>query len=65
MTQDERKLREIELHVAYVCKLAQDLSKSINDRLTEAEKIRAKKVLGLKLTTEEKTYLKIMERLQR
>lgn len=65
MTNEERKLRSIELHLGYLNKLVSELKQEMDDGLSVAEQIKAKKTLGLPLTTEEKTYIRISRRLER
>ena len=65
MTNEAKKLRAIELHVGYACKLISELQEDINDKLSLAEQIHAKKVLGLPLTTEEKSFIRALKRLER
>lgn len=64
--QDEvRKLKAIEMHVSYVLKLVTELKEQVDDRLSLAEQIRAKKVLGMPLTTEEKSFIRALRRLEK
>lgn len=65
MTNEVKKLRTIELHVGYACKLISELEAEMNDKLTLAEQIHAKKVLGLPLTREEKSFIRAIRRLEK
>lgn len=65
MLKEAKKLREVELHLSYVQHIVGKLNKEVTDRLSLAEQIEAKKVLGLPLTNEEKSFIRALKRLER
>lgn len=65
MTNEVQKLKTIELHVGYACKLLAELKEEVSDRLSLGEQIKAKQTLGLPLTKDEKSFLRAVRRLER
>ena len=60
-----KELKEIELHLSYVQHIVAELKNEVSDRLSIAEQIKAKEVLGLPLTNEEKTFIRVIRRIEK
>ncbi len=60
-----KELKVIELHLSYVQHVVAELKNEVSDRLSISEQIKAKEVLGLPLTNEEKTFLRVIRRIEK
>ena len=65
MLKETKRLKEIEMHLSYVQHIVAKLNEEVSDRLSEAEQIKAKKVLGLPLTKDEKSFMRALRRLEK
>ena len=65
MLKETKRLKEIEMHLSYVQHIVAKLNEEVSDRLSEAEQIKAKKVLGLPSTKDEKSFMRALRRLEK